>query len=167
MTPYLSFRAMLPHIPCAARVDAACWDNPWDRNRFIREFQESNTHWQARGVLAEYRGAAVGLCLWREHQCHNEIRRLCVLPKYRRRGVGRFLLEHTEARITSGRCRDGVWLPVPERDEGAVKFAVACGYKGREVWDEWFAVNEAAWVFQGPMWKIKLNAVQHERSEVA
>ncbi|RMF42560.1 MAG: ribosomal-protein-alanine N-acetyltransferase [Deltaproteobacteria bacterium] len=88
MTPEI--RPMQPaDLPGVIRVERACQPHPWDEARFSRELDNP---------LARLRVICDG-----EHLCgfmvcwqvadEVEIQNICVAPEYRRKGLGRLLLE--------------------------------------------------------------------------
>lgn len=120
------------NIRTATRVDLeallaleqSCYCFPWSRRQFIDEFDNPVATIEvalAEGQIAGY------LCSWLI--CGElQIQNLATSPDYRRRGIGRALLDYVIARSR----REGLlsaWLEVRENNLAAIKLYRGCGFE--------------------------------------
>lgn len=107
-------------------------------------FVESLTgsHSQVYGVVARSDRGLVGYVLFRGHKRHLEIKTLLVAPLFRRRGIGRALLEHLK-RLDAIRAFPTFMIEVRDTDLGVQKFLSSVGFRAVRVKPGSFTEPEA------------------------
>lgn len=108
-------------------VEEAAQPLPWSR----RQLEEELTHDDAvvRGAFADdaERLTLVGYASWRKNVHELWLLNLAVLPAWRRRGVGRALLDEGEA-LAHERGASELWLEVRASNAGARLLYEAAGF---------------------------------------
>lgn len=151
MTPTYSPLARAA-FPSVLRLDADVFPHAWLYPDFHRELAE-RPNCETTCVIATTRAVVVGYALLRDYRDRTEVLRLAVDPMHRRKGIGSEFLRLAEARMVGGRCREGVWVPVPESNREAIGFALNRGYRGEGVMRGHFGTDDA-YVFNGPTCKL-------------
>ncbi len=86
----LDFRPMtVADIDAVMIIERASFASPWSRQFFLQELRAPN----ARSVLCHYDGEPIGYVIYWELVDELDIHNVAVHPGYRRRGIGRTMLE--------------------------------------------------------------------------
>ncbi len=149
----------------AVALDSHCFPTPWGRPGFLEIFR-LRENVIVCGTAAMVGQQLVGFAVF-EHQRHRvTVQRLAVHPAFRRRGIAGDLLSRVEKLITAGRCRSGVWVPIPENSAAALGLMLARGYSGRGVQVGHYG-SEDSWIFQGPAWMVDAQKARTGKAAVA
>lgn len=95
----------------------------WSEGIFLRAMRQRDV----LGSVVMACDTLAGYAIYRLAKKHIEILNLAVAPAFRRRGVGRFMLDKLEAKLSSGR-RVRVGAMVAETNVPAQLWLRACGY---------------------------------------
>ena len=106
-----------------AAIHQECFLTYWDIEAFSGFFSVHNTH----ALLAEREGEKAGMAVFRLTPDEAEIITLAVRPDFRRRGVGRALLEKTMKEAASTGLKV-MFLDVEAGNEAAVKLYESQGF---------------------------------------
>lgn len=82
-------------MPAVARIEAEVFSEPWTERDFLEMVEADYAHY----FVAEEAGEITGYCGLRNMAGEGEITNVAVAPAFRRKGIGRKLMEHllTEA----------------------------------------------------------------------
>jgi ribosomal protein S18 acetylase RimI-like enzyme len=104
-------------------------ENDCERPVSVHWAKELCDSWDAYSLVAEYEGRVVGWAMWRRDQNALLLLRIAVHPDFRRRGVGRQLVEEIKRKLR-GRVKV-IRTLVRETNEDAVRFFTSKeGYGG-------------------------------------
>ena len=120
-----SIRRIRPDdAPALAAAERDCFPDPWSEAG-IRETLQDET---VVGFLSEGAGRLAGYLLTRTIAGESEILNLAVLPRFRRRGVGRELLARGLEEVARREAR-AVFLEVRESNEAARNLYLGAGFR--------------------------------------
>lgn len=101
---------------------------PWSEDEFIRCLRQRN----CIGMVAEHDDRIVGYMIYELHKTRLHVLNFVVRHDYRRRGVGRRMVEQLKLKLRpNGRSR--LLLEVRETNVAAQLFFRACGFKAVSV----------------------------------
>ena len=83
-------KAATDDIPIIVGIERECFSSPWSEDSFISSFANSSNHF----FIAETDGAAVGYIGVSVVVDEGYILNVAVLPRFRRQGIARELLNH-------------------------------------------------------------------------
>lgn len=135
-------RWMLRHdMPDVLAIEAESFELPWPEEDFMRCLRRRHSI----GMVAEYDERVVGFIVYELIRSKIHILNLAVGRDYRRRGVGRQLIEkQTQKLRPGGRCR--VSVEVRETNLPAQLFFSACGFRAVNVLRDYYPdANEDAY----------------------
>jgi len=145
--PYLIRRADSADIPALVAIERACFSDPWTASG-IRETIQYET---ARAFVAESGGKAVGYVMARISGEEGEILNLAVLPKSRRKGIARCLLDEALGSIVAAGVTEA-YLEVRQSNEEAIALYQAHGFRPVGVRPDYYRdPREAALVLRAPL----------------
>ena len=122
--PYRIRRAERADVPALARIERRCFSDPWSE-RGIQESIQSET---TVALVAENAEGEMGYLMARLSGEEGEILNLAVLPGYRRRGLGRRLLEQGLALLVGRGVREA-YLEVRESNQAARDLYLGFGFR--------------------------------------
>lgn len=125
MTPIKVIKATKDNIKDIARIEQSCFSIPWTEKSIEESMAGGNSFFNiayADGVPAGYMSIRIVLG-------EGEIMRVAVLPQYRRRGIGRLLLEN----CFSSNALNCVFLDVRETNIPAIKLYESFGFKSIDI----------------------------------
>jgi ribosomal-protein-alanine N-acetyltransferase len=117
-------RFELKDIPQVLRIERTSFKNPYDISTFLY-------FWEAEPegfLVAEMRGRVVGYVMASSRNGEGEILSISVMPEFRRKGIGRRLMERA-IEYLRGKGVDRIGLEVREGNEEAIKFYEKLGFK--------------------------------------
>ncbi len=107
-------------MPEVLAIEQASFQEPWEEDDFLRELGKRSMI----GIVAEEREAVIGFMVYELLKNHHNLTKLGVHPKYRRRGVGRALIE----KLQSSRKRRRIVTVAHERNMPALLWLRALGF---------------------------------------
>jgi [ribosomal protein S18]-alanine N-acetyltransferase len=112
------------HVEKILEIEALSFSSPWSPNGFIQEIENP----MASVWAAMDDGKITGfVCYWvLEFEIH--LLNFAVHPEWRRKGTGRFLLNHMIKEAVSKR-HESIWLEVRASNAGAVKLYQELGFE--------------------------------------
>jgi [ribosomal protein S18]-alanine N-acetyltransferase len=110
--------------PVIAALERRCFGDPWS----LQSFREALGTELSFGLVAECRGEIAGYLIGRATLGTGEILNLAVAPEWRRRRLGRLLLE-AGLDALAGRGAEEVFLEVRESNAGALALYQAAGFR--------------------------------------
>lgn len=116
--------ATIADVPALVAVERACFSDPWSAHSITEVVQVATS----RAFLAEGSGEIVGYLLARISGPEGEILDLAVLPRARRRGIARSLLDVASAALAEAGV-EHVFLEVRESNRAALALYAAAGYR--------------------------------------
>ncbi len=122
--------------PVIAALERRCFADPWS----LESFREALATELSFGLVAECRGEIAGYLVGRATLGTGEILNLAVAPEWRRRRVGRLLLD-AGLDALAGRGAEEVFLEVRESNAGALALYQAAGFR---------AVGQRAGYYRSP-----------------
>ena len=123
-------------------IERASFASPWSRQFFVEELQATC----AKSVLAALEGTVVGYCLYWELANDMDIHNVAVNPDYRRRGVGRGMLEFV-IQEAEGIGSESITLEVRKSNEAAQALYRSLGFEICGVRRRYYSNDgEDAWV---------------------
>ncbi len=111
------------HIAALAALEKRCFSTPWTAEGLREELDNP----QSRFLVAVDGGEAVGYIGVQEICGTAYVTNVAVLPAYRRRGIGRALLEAAVSGAKSRSC-ESITLEVRESNAPAVALYTQCGF---------------------------------------
>jgi len=145
--PYLIRRADSADIPALVAIERACFSDPWTASG-IRETIQYET---ARAFVAESGGKAVGYVMARISGEEGEILNLAVLPKSRRKGIARCLLDEALGSIVAAGVTEA-YLEVRQSNGEAIALYQAHGFRPVGVRPDYYRdPREDALVLRAPL----------------
>jgi ribosomal-protein-alanine N-acetyltransferase len=145
--PYLIRRADSADIPALVAIERACFSDPWTASG-IRETIQYET---ARAFVAELEGKAVGYVMARISGEEGEILNLAVLPKSRRKGIARCLLDEALGSIVAAGVTEA-YLEVRQSNAEAIALYQAHGFRPVGVRPDYYRdPREDALVLRAPL----------------
>jgi len=131
-------------MPEVLAIEQASFDTPWTEEDFLNALRQRN----CIGMVAETNDSLVGFVIYELHKQQLLLLNLAVHPQYRRRGVGRQLVERLISKLSQHR-RDKITLEVRERNLPAQLFFKALGFQAVRVLRGYYAdTGEDAYVMQ-------------------
>ena len=122
--------------PVIAALERRCFGDPWS----LQSFREALSTDHSVGLVAECRGEVAGYLFGRAMLGTGEILNLAVAPEWRRRRLGRLLLD-AGLDALAGRGAEEVFLEVRESNAGALALYQAAGFR---------AVGQRAGYYRSP-----------------
>ncbi len=122
--------------PVIAALERRCVADPWS----LQSFREALGTELSFGLVAECRGEIAGYLIGRVTVGTGEILNLAVAPEWRRRRIGRLLLEAGLEGL-AGRGAEEVFLEVRESNAGALALYQGAGFR---------AVGQRAGYYRSP-----------------
>lgn len=129
----------LAEMEAVLAVERACYPNPWSRDLFLREYDNPRSNVDLLWAGGELAGYLVGWYLHGELQIMN----VATAPEFRRRGVGRRLLQHALERAR-GKGLERTLLEVRMGNAGAVALYESLGFRRDAVRRRYYADGEDA-----------------------
>jgi ribosomal-protein-alanine N-acetyltransferase len=149
--PYRIRRADSADIPALVAIERACFSDPWTASG-IRETIQYET---ARAFVAESEGKAVGYVMARISGEEGEILNLAVLPKSRRKGIARCLLDEALGSIVAAGVTEA-YLEVRQSNEEAIALYQAHGFRPVGVRPDYYRdPREDALVLRAPLRPVR------------
>lgn len=131
-------------MPEVLAIEQASFDTPWTEEDFLNALRQRN----CIGMVAEAQENLVGFIVYELYKTQVAVLNLAVHPDYRRRGVGRQMVERLISKLTQHR-RDKITLEVRERNLPAQLFFKALGFQAVRVLREYYPdTGEDAYVMQ-------------------
>jgi ribosomal-protein-alanine N-acetyltransferase len=131
-------------MPEVLAIEQASFDIPWTEEDFLNALRQRN----CIGMVAESNDCLVGFVIYELQKHQFMLLNLAVHPQYRRRGVGRQLVERLISKLSQHR-RDKITLEVRERNLTAQLFFKALGFQAVRVLREYYPdTGEDAYVMQ-------------------
>jgi ribosomal-protein-alanine N-acetyltransferase len=131
-------------MPEVLAIEQASFDTPWTEEDFLNALKQRN----CIGMVAETHDQLVGFMVYELHKTQMVLLNLAVHPEFRRRGIGRQLVERLISKLTHQR-RDKITLEVRERNLPAQLFFKALGFQAVRVLREYYPdTGEDAYVMQ-------------------
>lgn len=147
-------------LPNVLRIEQESFEFPWTKSDFL-----SCTHQpQCIAVVAEVNGHVVGYMIYEMAQRHFHLLTLAVDPAWRRRGIGRALVERLINKLSPHR-RHQIVLEVRETNLAAQLFFRNLGFRACEILHDFYSdtVEDAyLMVYDGPR-----PAISQPRNRVA
>jgi [ribosomal protein S18]-alanine N-acetyltransferase len=122
--PYRIRRAERADVPALARIERRCFSDPWSERGILESIQSETTI----ALVAENEEGELGYLMARLSGEEGEILNLAVLPGYRRRGLGRRLLEQGLALLVGRGVREA-YLEVRESNQAARDLYLGFGFR--------------------------------------
>ena len=122
--------------PVIAALERRCFADPWS----LQSFREALGTELSFGLVVECRGEIAGYLIGRVTVGTGEILNLAVAPEWRRRRIGRLLLE-AGLEVLAGRGAEEVFLEVRESNAGALALYQGAGIR---------AVGQRAGYYRSP-----------------
>jgi ribosomal-protein-alanine N-acetyltransferase len=121
---YLIRRASPADVPALVGIERECFSDPWTASG-IRETIQYET---ARAFVAESGGRAVGYVMARISGEEGEILNLAVLPRSRRKGIARCLLDEALGSIAAAGVTEA-YLEVRQSNAEAITLYQSLGFR--------------------------------------
>lgn len=135
-------------LPAVLRIEEESFEFPWTKADFL-----SCTHQpHCIAVVAEVRNQVVGYMIYEMAPHHFHLLTLAVDPAWRRRGIGRALMERLIQKLSPHR-RQRIVLEVRETNLAAQLFFRALGFRACRILHDFYSdtVEDAyVMVYQGP-----------------
>jgi ribosomal-protein-alanine N-acetyltransferase len=122
--PYLIRRVVSADVPALVMIERECFSDPWTASG-IRETIQYET---ARAFVAESGGEAIGYVMARISGEEGEILNLAVLPKSRRKGIARGLLDEALGSIAAAGVKEA-YLEVRQSNDEAIALYQSQGFR--------------------------------------
>lgn len=122
--PYLIRRASPADVPALVAIEQACFSDPWTAAG-IRETIQYET---SRTFVAESGGSTVGYVMARISGEEGEILNLAVLPRSRRKGIARCLLDEALGSIAAAGVTEA-YLEVRQSNGQAIALYQSQGFR--------------------------------------
>ena len=149
--PCLIRRASPADVPALVGIERACFSDPWTANG-IRETIQYET---ARAFVAESGGQAVGYVMARISGEEGEILNLAVLPKSRRKGIARCLLDEALGSIAAAGVTEA-YLEVRQSNAEAIALYQSLGFRPVGVRPDYYRdPREDALVLRAPLRAVR------------
>lgn len=116
--------ATLADVPAIVGIERACFTDPWTAAGITQTIQYET----AKTFIAQKSDREVGYAVVRTSGEEGEILNLAVLPGYRRKGIGRLLLEAVLGSLASAGTRE-VYLEVRETNAAAIELYQRYGFR--------------------------------------
>jgi [ribosomal protein S18]-alanine N-acetyltransferase len=111
-------------LPIVLQIETQSFPDPWVENDFIEHLRQRT----GIGMVAEINGQVVGYMLYELHRCRLQLVSMAVDPAYRRRGIGRSMMD-TLFRKLYWQRRNRMEAGVQETNLDAQLFFRACGLR--------------------------------------
>lgn len=115
-------------LPYVLDIEAASFEYAWVEEDFVACLRERN----CIGMVAEHGATIAGFMIYELHKYKLHVLNFAVSPAWRRRGVGRQLVEKLVSKLSSHR-RVSVTLDVRESNLAAQKFFGSQGFRAKQV----------------------------------
>ncbi len=112
------------HIPELANLEKICFSQPWSEKSLREELDNRTAHF----IVAEFNGVVVGYIGVFVVYESCDISNIAVLPEYRRRGIGRLLLEGACDAARNGGA-ESISLEVRPSNRGAIALYRSVGFE--------------------------------------
>lgn len=131
-------------MPEVMAIENASFQFPWAEEDFVRCLRQRN----CIGMVAEFDQGVIGFHVYEMHAKRLHILNFAVHPDYRRRGVGRQMLDKLASKLTFQR-RNRVQLEVRETNLSAQLFFHSQGYLAISVVRDFYEdTPEDAYLFE-------------------
>lgn len=120
-------------LDAVVAVEQASVRGGWTADDFLAALGQRN----CIGMVAEHAHRIVGLMVYELHKDRLRLLNLAVSPAFRRRGVGRAMVQRLRDKLHQQR-RTEIVLAVRESNLPAQLFFRACGFCATDVWREWY-----------------------------
>jgi [ribosomal protein S18]-alanine N-acetyltransferase len=149
--PYLIRRASPADVPALVAIEQACFSDPWTAAG-IRETIQYET---SRTFVAESGGSTVGYVMARISGEEGEILNLAVLPKSRRKGIARCLLDEALGSIASAGVTEA-YLEVRQSNGQAIALYQSQGFRPVGIRPDYYRdPREDALVLRAPLRSVR------------
>ena len=121
-------------------IEEDSFNAPWTEEDFVKHLRNRNVI----GMVAEVDQRVVGYMVYELNRTHLAILNIAVDPAFRRRGIGRQMIEKLAGKLRPT-ARTSLRLHVMEPNVAAQVFFRSCGLKAVAIKDEWFETGETAY----------------------
>jgi ribosomal-protein-alanine N-acetyltransferase len=134
-------RAGLDDLEAILRVEEGSFgDNAWPREQFLDYFRHAE---RSMFLVASLNDRIVGYLLTFVRGDYADVDSLAVLPRYRRKGIGKALMQRSIA-LLRRRGFETVYLNVREDNETAIQLYESLGFRKARRINEYFEDGAAA-----------------------
>ena len=134
-------------MPEVLDIEGQSFEFPWSEEDFIRCLRQRN----CIGMVAEFEEQVVGFMIYELHKTRLHVLNFAVNPKFRRRAVGRSLMNYLAGKLSHQR-RNHILLEVRETNLAAQLFFRSVGFRAvsvlRDFYDDTYGTNENAYLMQ-------------------
>jgi ribosomal-protein-alanine N-acetyltransferase len=130
-------------IPTIVEIENASFPAPWTENAFRHEIENPRAYFF---VAVAEDGAVMGYYDMWLYSGEGHLLNICVAPEYRRKGLGRMLLEHALATAGTAGVHE-IYLEVRPSNEAAINLYVKYGFKELEVRRGYYQNGEDALLY--------------------
>jgi len=131
-------------MPEVLDIEGESFEFPWSEEDFIRCLRQRN----CIGMVAEYQQRVVGFMIYELHKTRLHILNFSVAKQFRRRGVGRQMVDKLISKLSSGR-RTRIVLEIRETNLPAQLFFRDSGFRAVSVLRSYYDdTPEDAYVMQ-------------------
>ena len=127
-------------LPEMLAIEEDSFNAPWTEDDFVKHMRTRNVI----GMVAEVDQRVVGYIVYALNKSHLLILNIAVAAEFRRRGIGRQMIEKLAAKLRPT-GRKSLRLHVMEPNVAAQVFFRSCGFLAVGIEDEWFETGETAY----------------------
>lgn len=144
-------------MPAVLKIEDSSFDFPWREEEFVRALRQRN----CIGMVAELGEEVVGYMIYELHKSRLHLLSIAVEPGYRRRGIGRALVQKLVSKLEHQR-RTRVLLEIRERNLEGQLFFKEMGFRATCVLNEFYEESkEDAYLMQ-----VRVNEVLSSDMEI-
>lgn len=122
--PSVHIRWMIQRdMPTVLEIEYLCFQNPWNHDRFIKEFKNSRNI----GMVAELNEVVIGYMIYSINREIINVLNLAVVPRMQRKGIGTAMISKLVGKLYSQE-RLKLSLEVQEENLDAQLFLKECGF---------------------------------------